>query len=136
MHKLLPLYCTLLVLVSANVTSAQDGRTRLTRPVMVGAEPASDACPGIGSVRGLDPRRAGDSLAVKSGPGLSFRRIDKLQNGQRVYVCQQIGDWYGIVYTKDRLDCRVSLSGQRSIPYVGPCRSGWSHRRWIGTDAG
>jgi len=135
-NKLLPLFCALLVLLSANAASAQDGRARLARPVIVGAESGSDACPGIGSVRGLDPRRTGGFLAVKSGPGLSFRRIDKLRNGQRVYICQQVGDWYGIVYTKTRQDCSVSSSRQRSLPYAGPCRSGWSHRQWIGTDAG
>lgn len=52
-------------------------------PVIIQAETDGDAC-GNGVVTGLNPRGDG-FLAVKAGPGLDFKRIDKVFNGTQVY---------------------------------------------------
>jgi hypothetical protein len=93
-----------------------------------------------GVVHDLDPQ--GGFLAVKSGPGLNYDRIDKLHNKSRVYIVGRRGDWYAVVYLDERtVDCNlpsedVSFTTFRGMPYTGPCRSGWVHRRWVHVIAG
>ena len=107
---------------------------RSSVPVMIQADPSFDAC-SSGKVKGLDP--TGDSfLSVRGGPGLKFSRIDKLRNADQVYLCAESGDWYGVVYTNTHQNCNVSTPWQKSLPYTGPCRSGWVNRRWIELIAG
>jgi uncharacterized protein YgiM (DUF1202 family) len=104
-------------------------------PVLIEQYPYS------GVVTGLDPRGDG-FLAVKSGPGLNYDRIDKLYNKSRVYVVGRRGDWYAVVYLDEKtVDCNLPDSGTsfttfRDMPYTGPCRSGWVHRRWVHVIAG
>jgi hypothetical protein len=107
-------------------TMAPEGRV----PVVIEATPGSGAACGKGVVFDLDPHGDG-FLAVKSGPGLQFLRIDKLYNGEEVYLCAQSGPWYGIVYTREAQDCNVDRAWPLSEPYTGPCRHGWAHGRWI-----
>ena len=99
-------------------------------PVVIEAKPGSGAACGTGVVFDLDPHGDG-FLAVKSGPGLKFPRIDKLYNGGQVSLCAQSGPWYGIVYTKEAQNCNVDRAWPLSEPYTGPCRYGWAHGRWI-----
>ena len=111
---------------------------RLTVPVIPGAIEDADACPGTGIVEGLNPHGDG-FLAVKAGPGLNFDRIDKLYNGAQVHICEQRGEWLAIVYSRTGNwsgRCNVSHPWPRALPYTGPCRSGWVHRRWVGSLAG
>ena len=75
----------LLVMMGSALTraaTAQDAPTRPQVPVIIGGETSYDACGGNGVVVGLDPNGDG-FLAVKSGPGLSHPRIDKLYKGFR-----------------------------------------------------
>jgi hypothetical protein len=44
---------------------------------------------GAGVVLGLDPRGDG-FLAVKAGPALRYKRIDKLYNGEEAYLLRAI----------------------------------------------
>jgi hypothetical protein len=120
----------------ASAAAAEEARVRPVVPVMITANENSDVC-GNGLVRGLDPQGDG-FLAVKAGPGLGYKRIDKLYNGEQVYLCGFKGDWFAIVYTKrgDGSACNVTTPWPRSMPYTGPCRSGWAHRRWIEVIAG
>jgi hypothetical protein len=89
-----------------------------------------------GVVHNLDPKGDG-FLAVKAGPGLHYERIDKLNNGKQVFICGDKGKWYAIVYTKTRQGdramryCNVEENWPKTLPYTGPCRSGWAHQRWI-----
>jgi hypothetical protein len=106
---------------------------RLDVPIIIRASDTASC--GSGVVTGLDP--LGDGfLAVKSGPGLRFRRLDKLFNGQSVYICEDRGEWLGIVYPDDE-KCGVgSKAWDVTDAYTGPCNSGWVHRRWIRATAG
>lgn len=103
-------------------------------PVVITADFDTDSC-GSGTVLGLDPHGDG-FLAVKSGPGIDYDRIDKLYNGENVALCAKVGPWFGIVYTKTRQDCNVHTGWSVTAPYTGPCRSGWVHEKWIGNVAG
>jgi hypothetical protein len=122
----------LLVLNNSEALGSEvDGRPRV--PVLIQASPGYDACPGTARVN----RPKGDGfLAVRGGPGPRYSRIDKLRNGDQVYLCVESDDWYGIVYTKSNQDCNVATPWPKSRPYTGPCRSGWVPRQWIELIAG
>ena len=133
MKWILSIAAGIVVLTGAKVE--REIHTQPSVPVMIQASPSSDACFGTGKVGGLNP--SGDNfLAVRGGPGLQFSRIDKLRNGDQVYLCTESNNWYGIVYTKTGQNCKVSTPWQKSLPYTGPCRSGWIHKRWIKLMAG
>ena len=115
--------------VAVAVASAVLAQEPGVRPQMIIQASDTDPC-GNGVVRGLDPKGDG-FLTVKSAPGLRYRRIDKLFNGDQVYLCAKAGDWLGVVYTRTRQDCNVVTPWPKSLPYTGPCRSGWVHSHWI-----
>ena len=105
-----------------------------SRPLILHSSDDADPCDN-GIVYDLDP--VGDGfLAVKAGPGLRYNRIDKLYNGEQVYLCDDAGDWFGVVYSKQRRECNVMTPWPVKLPYTGPCRSGWVHKRWIKVYAG
>jgi hypothetical protein len=106
------------------------------RPIMVGGHPSFDACRGTGEVVGLDPNGDG-FLSVRTGP--KGREIDRLHNGQGVYVCDRSEDWIGIVYAspgEDPSHCNVTIPWTNRIPNTGPCRFGWIHRHYLRPKAG
>jgi len=121
----------LISLFTAHGAAAQ--RAKLDVPVIIKASDLDPCSNGI--VVGLDPRGDG-FLAVKSGPGLRYRRVDKLFNGEKVYVCGRRGDWLAIVYSRRNSGCGVTSPWVRTLPYTGPCAVGWAHRRWIEIWAG
>jgi hypothetical protein len=114
---------------------AQGAYVRPDVPIVIGGDQGLDACGGVGRVAGLDPHGDG-FLAVKAGPGISYARIDRLYNAKQVYLCVEKGNWWGIVYSKTRQKCNVSSPWPAAMPYTGPCRSGWVHRKWIKLLAG
>ena len=133
MHPIRLLICGLSIFISGEA-SGQQVQHRYRIPVAIQASKVEDACAN-GVVHGLNPY--GDSFAaVRSGPGLRYTRLDKLYNGQLIYICVDAGDWWGIVYTKAGQDCNVSTPWPKSRHYTGPCRSGWAHKRWIQLTAG
>ena len=85
---------------------------------------------------GLDP--SGDGfLAVRSRP--DGKEIDRLFNGQFVYVCEDSGRWFGIVYPEAGQDieqCYVSTPWETRMPYTGPCRYGWVFSNYVRMTAG
>jgi hypothetical protein len=128
----------LLVLIGialAHAATAQDASIRPQVPVIIGGYTSLDACGGNGVVIGLDPNGDG-FLAVKSGPRLSHPRIDKLYNGEQVYICGETDNWFAVVYTRVRRDCNVSTPWPVRLPYTGPCRSGWVFKRYVRVVAG
>jgi len=118
-------------LILSDVANGQ--RVKLDVPVIIEAGDLDPCSNGV--VVGLDPRGDG-FLAVKSGPGLRYRRIDKLYNGEKIYVCGRRGDWLAIVYSRHNSGCGVTSPWVRTLPYTGPCAVGWTHRRWIEIWAG
>jgi hypothetical protein len=128
----------LLVLIGStlvHVATAQEVPIRSQVPVTIGGDASYDACRGNGVVVGLDPNGDG-FLAVKGGPGLSYPRIDKLYNGDQVYICGGTDSWFAVVYTRTRQDYNVSTPWPIRLPYTGPCRSGWVFKRYVRVIAG
>lgn len=108
------------------------------RPVEYGGNDDLDACLSLGYVDHLNQGPDG-FLAVKDEPKLSAKRIDKVYNGQTVYICAETKDglWLGIVYTKDeKIDCGTTSPVDKRKPYKGPCKSGWVSKKWIVIEAG
>ena len=102
-------------------------------PVMVGGSDMYDACSGVGEVTELDPN--GDYyLSVRTGPGTKFKEIDRLPMGAAVFLCDEKGNWHGIVYPQG--DCGVMTSIQTRQPYRGVCKSGWVYKKYIKVVAG
>ena len=104
-------------------------------PVTIGGDQYLDACAGKGVITGLDPRGDG-FLAVKAGPGPRYKRVDKLFNGEQVYLCSDHGKWFGVVYSKTKQKCNVTTPWAKPLPYTGPCRSGWIHKSYVKITAG
>lgn len=117
----------------ANMGTALAGS--LAVPVIVGKVPEYDACMSSGAVKGLDPHGDG-FLAVRAGPGSQYQMIDKLLEGQNVFVGDERGQWLGVVYTRGNQDCGVTSALNNPTPYPGPCLAGWVHRNFINITAG
>jgi hypothetical protein len=120
------------LLLLPDISSAQNRGVA----VMMGGEADFDACGTTGKVVGLNPN--GDNfLAVRRGPAGTYQMIDKLHTGNNVNMCDQQGDWIGIVYdTGSNLDCGVSSPVATRQAYSGICKSGWVHKSYIRAVAG
>lgn len=116
--------------------SKADWRGLMERPVVVGGDPDFDACGSSGEVVGLDP--SGDGfLSVRSRP--DGKEIDRLFNGQFVYVCEDSGSWFGVVYPEpghSPEECNVSTPWHTRMPYTRPCRYGWVFSKYVRVIAG
>lgn len=95
--------------------------------VTVGGSGKGGACPLQAKVAGLQ----GGSLAVRAGPGTNFDRIDKLDNGARVYLCDRTGQagWVGVVYGSG--DCGLDAPINPPRAYAGRCRAGWVRSTYL-----
>lgn len=129
--------------------SRQPQPTPLPRPSAMGRPPKTDvpvmispgdgdAC-GSGEIVGLDPKGDG-FLSVRSGPGgRPYTEIDRLYNGNQVYVCGKSGAWISVIYTSDKIlssECGVTKSWSTYQAYTGPCRYGWVYSRFVKITAG
>jgi hypothetical protein len=78
-------------------------------------------------VDGLNP--AGDNfLAVRTGPGTDFPKIDEIHTGDVVIVCDARGPWRGVFY--DGSNVRTGYRAEHGQ------RSGWVHSRYLRDLAG
>ena len=100
-------------------------------PIIEEAEDDLDTC-ALAQVTGL--KADGDGfLAVRSAPGSNFRKLDEVYNGDRVWVFQQIGKWYGVVYGVDSVECNAI---DKNRPLQQPGKKGWVHSNWVQVIAG
>jgi hypothetical protein len=107
-------------------------------PVTYGGDQNLDACASFGHVANLSKTSDG-FLAVKDSPNIKTKRIDKIFNDQKVWICSESkdGKWFGIVYSTDsQIDCKVTENIKVKKPYNGPCKSGWVASKWVTIDAG
>jgi len=105
-------------------------------PVIAGQDPDYDACGTVGVVRGLNPQGGDGFLAVRAGPGSGYAMLDKVYNGYRLSICDESGQWLGVVYSHNNQDCGVSSPWPRAAAYTGPCASGWVFRKYVTDYAG
>jgi hypothetical protein len=125
-----------LLLIAATATAAQPSE-RVPRVGLAGND--LDACLSVGQVSGLNPR--GDNyLAVRARPAAGAREKDRLGPGRWIWLCDEAGDWIGIVYSPDPADepgdCNVGGPVESVRPYDGDCRWGWVHSRFVTVIAG
>ena len=106
-------------------------------PIVIGGSFDEDACGGSATVLGLNPEGEG-FLAVREAP--RGKEVDRLHNGERVLVCNEVGDWMGIVYAgaagEDPAVCNVGTPWPARSIYTGPCYFGWVDRKYLGDFAG
>lgn len=100
-------------------------------PVTVGGNQARAACSKSGTIAGL---KGGGALSVRSGPGATLAKVDKLVGGKHVFMCDWSADggWVGVVYPAAAgADCGVSKPIRQAQPYAGACRSGWVSAKYV-----
>ncbi|MFL0356587.1 hypothetical protein ACI5KX_08900 [Erythrobacter sp. GH1-10] len=109
------------------------------QPVRIGFDgPRFDACAGYGLVTNLNPN--GDNyLSVRAAPNGNAEEIDRLGPGKGVSMCQQVGNWIGVVYGEgeegiERCGTGAPVPSVRA--YEGPCKSGWVNENFIELIAG
>ncbi|MGI3170584.1 hypothetical protein ACRARG_15645 [Pseudooceanicola sp. C21-150M6] len=79
-----------------------------------------------GKVSGL--KAGGDGfLAVRTGPGSDYRKIDEVHNGDDVYIFDKKGKWLGVSYNMSYRQLTCSENPRYlNYPYMG-----WVHENWI-----
>ena len=81
-------------------------------------------------VSGLDPN--GDNfLSVRSGPGGSYRELDKLHAGELVTIFEAQGEWVGVVYRTRNPDCFSPVT--KPVTFRN---KGWIFKRFLTDVAG
>ncbi|MES0809300.1 SH3 domain-containing protein [Roseibium sp. SCPC15] len=116
------------LMVSATaIALSPAGASDLDVPVMEIASDDLDTC-ALGKVAGL--KKDGDGfLAVRSGPGTNFRKLDEIHNEDIVWLFEQKGNWIGIVYGVGYdMNCSA-VDHDRPVPHRG--KKGWVHENWI-----
>lgn len=113
---------------------------RIDVPIVIGGSGDFDACEGGGEVVGLNPRGDG-FLSVRGGPSSNYGELDRLYNGNVVYICDNRGAWMGVIYPADGspadgTNCGVARPWPTRQPYTGPCKFGWVFSRYIKGIAG
>ena len=120
------------LLAAASAAAAEAERSV---PVLVGGNGDLDACLSMAEVSGVRT-----SLAVRSGPGVSYPQRDALKQGSHVHVCDGPSNalWTPIVYAPAGSDgdCGVSHPIPAKGPYRGACKTGWVRSRWLSVVAG
>lgn len=99
---------------------------QLDVPVIEHADENLDTC-SYAQISGL--KADGDGfLAVRSGPGSNYTKLDELKNNDKIWLYDQQGDWIGIVYGTDNIECS-SMDEDREIQTDG--KKGWVHQNWV-----
>jgi hypothetical protein len=122
-----------LFVFAATAALAQPG----ARPVRYGLNgPELDGCTPYSEIRGLNP--GGDNfVSVRAAPTVRGRELDRLGPGRRVWICEEVPGWAGIVYgPRGSTACNVESPLPRIRAYRGPCRSGWVSSRYVTPIAG
>ena len=70
-------------------------------------------------------------LAVRSGPGSQYPKIDELLNGEIVIVFQNRDKWAGVVYRTPNATCHSTKT--HPVPYE---KKGWIRTDWLKDVAG
>ena len=117
----------LIFLVGMSISYAQE----LANPIMEIPDEDLDTC-ALGQVVRLNPD--GDNfLAVRTGPGTQFDMIDKIHTGDQVWIFNQDGNWFGVVYDADFVECSP-VDYKRE--YNGPGKKGWVFQKFVEVVAG
>ena len=75
--------------------------------------------------------RPGHRLLVRRGPTIGHRVIARLDEGSRVYICNEGGGWYGIAFSSPSKPCGHQTFRSLDVRAAARCRSGWVRDKWI-----
>lgn len=104
---------------------------QLDLPIVEQSDGDLDTCL-LAEVHGL--KANGDGfLAVRSGPGSEFTKLDEVYNGDRVWIFENTGKWHGVLYGVDEVNCSP-IDKDRALDKPG--KKGWVHENWIRPLAG
>jgi uncharacterized protein YgiM (DUF1202 family) len=120
---------SVIVLVCAALTSAVGATKQDTKPAT--SQTTSHETPYICNFARVHHLNAGEHLAVRSGPRLHFPKVDQLEAGKPVYICDERGDWLRIFYGDKNSPCGTAFPGGIDVRKSATCRSGWVSRKWI-----
>lgn len=74
-------------------------------------------------------KASGDGfLAVRSGPGSQYRKIDELHEGETVLDFDLHGKWAGIVYRSPNAHCHSISTKRHPVTYE---KKGSVHTKWL-----
>lgn len=128
------------------LTAALGAVCLTTAPVSAQSFAAGSVPVQLEAMDGLDPCSFGQindpamdsSIIVFAGPSTDMDTVDFLSNGDKVWICQESDDFYGIVYAPagSDVDCEVASPVDTTINYSGPCNTGWVKAEWVETLAG
>ncbi|WP_419804749.1 hypothetical protein [Terriglobus sp.] len=137
----LPVVAAMAVMVGTGLLSAVRSQSAPgaspSKPLILEQSEVVSPCQSNGMVVHLDPK--GDNyLSVQSGPGgKPYVEKDRLHSGQEVYVCDERGGWYGVIYDLSPMrDCKYERSRNGRFEYTGPCKYGWVSKRYVEIIAG
>jgi hypothetical protein len=145
MKRLVIIFATLVFSLTVSASYAQNANV-----VPVTVPPWDDA---------LDPDNPGNAcgssgtieiatfVSVRAGPGTRYREVDRVLNGQKLVICddQHYHDgWFPVVYIHGGNAYAEKRCWRREMadhhlplhPYLGPCRSGWVNKNFVGNLAG
>jgi Bacterial SH3 domain len=123
----LPFASTLALLALLAAVGMPAAAQQLDVPVTVPQGDGQMANCASSYVDGLNPN--GDNfLAVRTGPGSTFAKIDEIHTGDVVMVCDGNGPWFGVFY-----DGSNTGNGYRATHRQ---RAGWVHSRYLRPLAG
>lgn len=74
---------------------------------------------------------AGHYLAVRSGPGLHFSKIDQLKLGTVVYTCDESEYWSKVYYKGSNGSCGPESTDGLDVRKTTHCKFGWVNDKWI-----
>lgn len=75
--------------------------------------------------------KQGNDVAVQSGPGAQFRKVDKIRSGRGVYICDENGRWFKIFYSAPDGPCGLTSTNGLDVQKTKGCQSGWVEKKWI-----
>jgi Bacterial SH3 domain len=95
--------------------------------------PVADLC-NFAKVKNL---KQGHYLSVRSGPGVKYRKVDRLKPGAEVYICDERGGWLQIFYSSTSEGPCGKTHGDGLDPRkTTGCQSGWVNQKWIDVISG
>lgn len=78
----------------------------------------------------------GEYVAIRSGPGIQFKKIGRLPSGRGVYICDEEGGWFKIFYSAPDGPCGPTSSKGLDVQKTKGCHSGWVEEKWIDVISG
>ena len=99
------------------------------------------------AVDGLDPCSFGQindpaadsAVMVFAGPSTDLDAVDYLNHADKVWMCQEVDGFWGVVYPAPQTDMDCEIAGGElvgTVNYSGPCNTGWIKAEWVELLAG